>query len=169
MTTVQQSPVTAAGLASLAFSRRVVNKLVDACPENSYTHQACEGANHVTWNLGHLAWTDDYFLTALAGQASSLPAGWAEKFGMQTKPVGDSAAYPPAGEVRRVFNETRERLIAWFESMDDEQLGAELPDNLKGFAPTFGALMGSMAAHEGMHAGQITVARRSLGLNPVME
>jgi len=172
MTTLQDvSPFLAPGLAALNFARGAVEKLIDACPANARLHCVCPGANHLTWIVGHLAWTDDYFVTALGGQESNLPGGfdnWNAMFGMASTPVDDPAAYPPFEQVRRAFDERHQAVVDWFASLDESKLSEPLPDDLRNFAPTFAALPGSMAAHEGMHAGQITVIRKSLGLPLVM-
>ena len=51
--------------------------------------------------------------------------------------------------------------------MSDAQLRSPLPEGFTGFATSFAALMSSLAWHEGLHTGQLTVVRKSLGLEPL--
>ncbi|MCZ6816774.1 MAG: DinB family protein, partial [Planctomycetota bacterium] len=57
-------------------------------------------------------------------------------------------------------------LVAWFLSMSGERLAAALPEDWQVFAKSYGVLINTIAWHEGMHAGQLTVIRRELGLGP---
>ncbi len=43
----------------------------------------------------------------------------------------------------------------------------QLTDDLQSFAPSHAALIPTIAWHEGMHIGQLTVIRKSLSLDPV--
>jgi hypothetical protein len=45
-------------------------------------------------------------------------------------------------------------------------LTSPLPKELETFARSYGGMMCSIAWHEGVHAGQLTVVRKSLGLAP---
>lgn len=156
-----------AGLVSMAFSRQALSGMLDTIPEENWCHQVTDGCNHPMWIVGHMAWTDDYFLQKLGGKPSALPADWGEKFGMGSKPSSDAGAYPPASEVREKFNNLRESLVAWYRGLSDEQLAAPLPEDLSGFAPNHAAWAGTMGWHEGLHTGQLTMARKSLGMTPL--
>ena len=50
--------------------------------------------------------------------------------------------------------------------MSGERLAAALPEDWQVFAKSYGVLINTIAWHEGMHAGQLTVIRRELGLGP---
>ncbi len=155
------------GMAAMVFSRKTMNGFLDSIPEDKWCHQATAGCNHPLWLVGHIAWTDDYFLQTLAGKESAIPESWAETFGMGSKPTDSMRDYPPVAEVREHFNAVRESLLAWYGGLNDEQLAQPLPEQLAGFAPNHAALGATMAWHEGMHTGQLTMARKSLGLEPI--
>ena len=120
--------------------------------------------NHALWVLGHLACTDNYFLTSLGQREAVIEESWNKLFGMGANPIADPTAYPSLGEIKAGLQRTRDALIDWLGSLDEQQLAAPLPDELLGFAPTFAAVAGSIAWHEGFHAGQLSAIRRSLGL-----
>ncbi len=156
-----------AGLAAMTFSRQALTGFLDTIPEDKWCHQAVDGCNHPMWIVGHLAWTDDYFLQKLGGKLSALPADWGEKFGMGSAPSSDAGSYPPVSQIREQFNNLRETVLTWYGGLSEEQLSASLPEELAGFAPNHASWAGTVAWHEGMHAGQLTFARKSLGMTPV--
>lgn len=154
------------GLAGLEFARSATLGFLEDIPGDRLTHQPAPGCNHALWIMGHLASTDDYFLSSLAKKPSGIPEEWSKLFGMGSKPVADAKAYPPVAEVRSKLSGRREDLIAWLKSMSEDQLLSPLPEELRRFAPNYAGLCVSLAWHEGLHAGQLTVIRRSLGLEP---
>ena len=166
--TSTQSAFQAAGLNALAFARGVTTRLFDGTPDEHSMTRACPKGHHARWIAGHLAWTDNYFLTSLAGHDRLVPESYDALFGMGSEVSDDESIYPPMSELRDAMKTTNAAMVAWFASKSDDELLAELPDNLKMFAPNFGALMGSLAAHEGIHAGQLTVIRAALGLERVL-
>ncbi len=157
----------AAGLATLAFARNQTVELLKAVPSEQWLHQPFAGANHAMWIAGHLAREDDEFVTLLKPGESRLPEHWVQLFGTKSKPAADAALYPSVEEMLEHLAGTRETLVAWFRSLSDAQLHSPLPEGFTGFATSFAALMSSLAWHEGLHTGQLTVVRKSLGLEPV--
>jgi len=155
-----------AGLKVLAFSRSATIGFLDDIPQDQWCRQPVEGGNHTAWVVGHLASTDDYFLSTLSGRPSNLPESWRELFGMASKPVTDLSAYPAPAEMRSKLSGCREDLIAWLKSLDEKKLMSPLPQELQMFAPSHVELCFSLAWHEGLHAGQMTMVRRSLGIAP---
>ncbi len=135
-----------AGLAALGFARQALLGMIDALPEDKILHQPCQGANHAMWILGHLACTDEFF--------------------MKSKPTTNAADYPPIAEVKEILAHNREALISLFSNMDEARLRSPLPGDLNS-APSHAALIPTIAWHEGMHTGQLTVIRKSLDLAPV--
>lgn len=155
-----------ATLATLEFSRGATLGFLEDIPEDKWCHQPIPGANHAAWIAGHIASTDNYFLTSLAGQASSVPAEWDDLFGMGSTPKNDPSVYPSPAELRDQLQTRRDGLTAWLKSLSDAQLAKPLEGDLARFAPNYAALAGSIAWHEGMHAGQLTLVRKSLGIGP---
>lgn len=155
------------GLATLAFARKATLGLLDGLTDDQWLHQPFAGANHAMWIAGHIACSDEYFTNKVGGRPFNKFEAWQDKFFMNSKPTAEAKAYPPVTEVREALANNREQLISWFQTMDAAKLAAPLPDDLKDFAPTHGALIGTIAWHEGLHAGQLTVVRKSLGLSPV--
>lgn len=154
------------GLAALTFARRVTSGLLEDVPEDKLLHQPFPGANHAMWILGHIACADDWFMRTLGPRPSQLPEGWDELFGSGTSLRTDAAAYPPWTQVLDQSAARREELVAWFRSLTETELGQALPETLRPFGTTYGVLISTLAWHEGLHAGQLSVVRKSLGLAP---
>ena len=153
------------GLATLAFARGMCTRLLEGIPDAKWTFIPHAGCNHALWIMGHTAGTDDYFRVTLGeGQERVNPESWGELFGMESEPNPDASAYPSVDEVRRVWTEARERFNAWYGGLTDDQLAEPLPEKLQPFAKNLAVLAGTMAVHEAMHAGQLSIIRRQLDL-----
>lgn len=154
------------GLTVMAFARRALLGFLEDVPEDKWVHQPIPGGNHTAWIVGHLASTDHYFLTTVGGAKPKLPAGWEELFGMGSVPTADQGRYPSPAELRDFLGAIREDLTGWYGQLDEAEALTPLPEDLKMFAPHVGGLGSSIAWHEGMHTGQLTVVRKSLGFAP---
>ena len=153
-----------AGIATLEFSRGATIKLLESIPPDARVLCPVKGANHATWIAGHIALTDNYFFKTVGGQSGALPESWESLFGMGSKCVSSSDAYPAWDEIIAAMHERRAALIDWFGAMSADELAEPLSDDLREFAPNRAALMPAIAWHEGFHAGQLTAVRRSLGM-----
>lgn len=165
--TTTLSDVKANGLSALGFSRKCITGMLEGIPVDKRTFHPADG-NHVIWVLGHLAWSDDYFMNELAGAERKCPESWNGLFGMGSEPTNDADAYPSYDEILGHFHDRREALIDWFTSVDDSRLNEPLKEDWKSFAENLGGLMNSIAIHEGMHTGQIMDVRRALKLPRVI-
>lgn len=154
------------GLDTLAFARRTTLMLLDGFPSDKLVYQPIPDGNHAAWIAGHIAYADDYFLHMLGVRDPRLPESWHKSCGYQSLPVADAGAYPSLTELTDQLASLREEFINWLRTLSAEQLRAPLPDDWKDFAPNYAAFIGATACHESMHAGQLTVIRKSLGLAP---
>lgn len=166
MTTTTTNPLIAAGLATLDFARRTTNMFLDTIDESKSMERAAPNSNHTRWIVGHLALTDDMFLVKLGEKERALPEEWDALFGYKSVVSDDASKYPPLADLRKAMDERRTAVCDWFSNLSDEELARPLPEDWQTFAPTIGAVAGSMAAHECMHNGQLTAIRRHLGLEP---
>lgn len=161
-------PLTQTGLNTLAFSRGLLKGLLDGITQDQALVRAAPEGTHASWIVGHLASTDDFFHATLASTPMTLDEAWHKTYGMNSNVSDTPGDYPPLGELLDIADRTRQGLTDWFATLDEAQLLAPLPDELVRFAPTRAALMSSLACHEGMHAGQVSVIRRVVGLPRIM-
>jgi len=138
----------------------------DFTPEE-YLHRPTEKSNCAAWLIGHLALSDRGVAKALgATDLPELPAGFEKQFSReegcpQARSFGDVKALLP------IFEKHRDLLTAAVERASSEQLDAPAPRQTPMFA-TVGEMANFMALHAAIHAGQITIIRRSLGRPPLV-
>jgi uncharacterized damage-inducible protein DinB len=155
-------------LDAFTASRKIINGMFEGIPAEQFCYQPCAGMNHALWTMGHLATVDQYFLKHLAGQPETRFDEFRQMFFMKSKPLPSLSDYPPLADVRVYFDQARMELLEWLRSLDDEQLGQPLPEPLHSFQPNLAMLFGHLTWHEGFHAGQLSVVRKSLGIPPVI-
>ena len=164
MTTATAPQLFEAGKTILDVSRACTLKMVDGIPADKLCHVPVPGANHAIWVLGHCATTDSFFAGIVGERPSVVDESWSKLFWMGSESVDDPSVYPSLDEITSAMEQARGALLETFQSMDEKQLIAAVPEKLKPFAPNVGGIMYSVAWHEGFHVGQLSAVRRSLGL-----
>ena len=151
----------------LVLARDYTEKmLADFKTPEQWTYQVHKNANHALWFAGHMAVIDNFVLSLVAPeQAQKLPE-LEEKFGMGSQPVSDPAAYPAPAEVLATMRERREKVLAAFDHLTEEQFAD--PTGMKAPFATKGSLFEMAVWHEGLHSGQVSVARRNIGAAPIL-
>lgn len=133
-----------------------------------WTHQVHPSANHAMWFAGHMASADNFFVASVApDKAITLPPGYKEMFGMGSKPSANPADYPPAEEVLRLMRNRRQALLTALDSLSEADLSKPMPKGAPEFIKDQAALFEMAIWHEGLHSGQLSIARRSLGNAPL--
>jgi len=134
-----------------------------------WTHQVHPRANHPLWIMGHLAQTDNFLISLVAPEQALPLTEYQECFGMGSQPTNDIAAYPNLDDVRRTFQERREAMLNLLDSLNEDELSAALPEGTPDFLSDKASAFEMAIWHEGMHSGQLSVARRSLGYEPLFQ
>ncbi len=154
---------------ALRFSRGFTNQLLDKFEsDGDWTYQAHPKANHALWCAGHLALTDDFFVGMLDPSKATDMSKAQELFGMGSEPVGDASVYPKPAELRKHLNDSHQKLMAILDGMSEEDLDKPTPEGSPDFLPTVESVFRLAVFHEGIHAGQATIANRGLGGEPVV-
>lgn len=166
-TATAPTPLLASSLQAMRFGRGFLKMLLEKTPDSLFYTPAFPGANHAAWVVGHLALTDNLFLTALAGQPSKIPAEWDALFGVNSKAIPDPAKYPSRAELMKVLDECRAALESWLSSLTDNQLLQPIEGDYAMFAANPAQLGSSSSFHDGFHAAQISATRRASGLPPM--
>lgn len=65
------------------------------------------------------------------------------------------------------MRERREALLGILDELSDEDLGNKTPPGSPDFLPDIGSVFETAIWHEGLHSGQLSMIRRSLGHKPL--
>lgn len=157
---------------SLKVARRLTTSfLADFNTLHDWFYQAHDQANHALWIVGHLGMADNAFASKFRPKLGDDREGWREKFWFGSEPQTDPKYYPPIDEVLDYFEVRRQVLLQVLGELTMPELLAPAPppeaaSPLAG-APNIGHVFFFIAYHEGMHSGQLSVARRGLGNPPL--
>lgn len=159
---------------SLNLARRLTkNMLADFNTLNDWFYQAHEHANHALWIVGHLGLADNAFISKFRPKLASETDGWKEIFWFGSQPTNNPKDYPPIDEVLEYFDARRELLLQVLASLSMDELSQPAPpagtqSPIAG-APNIGQVFFFIAYHEGVHSGQLSIARRGLGHPPLFQ
>jgi len=143
--------------------------LTDFKTPDDWVYQVDPSANHAMWFVGHMASTDNYVISMVAPEKTvDLPANYNGLFGMGSKPVNDPATYPSPEEALRLMRKCRQALLALLDKMSDEDLAKPIAGGGPEFLTDNASVFELIVWHEGIHCGQMSVARRALGHAPLM-
>lgn len=147
---------------SLALMRRYCG---DLKPEE-YLQRPVPKANCAAWILGHLVLSERRPLLLLGADLPPLPDGFEARFPREesaamTADFGDVSLLLP------LFDRHRSLLIETVCNATRDQLDKPLEKPHPLFS-TVGEAVGFAAQHATLHAGQITIIRRSLGKPPLV-
>ena len=124
--------------------------------------------NHIKWQIGHLIASENQIINGvLPGTMPDLPDGFAERYSKETSTSDDASAFDSKEDLLKLYQEQRTAALGKLESLSDEDLSAEGPEEMKTYAPTVGAAFDLLGGHWLMHAGQWAVIRRQLGRPPL--
>ncbi len=140
--------------------------LADFHTPEQWTHQVHEQANHALWFVGHMAFADNFFISALAPERALKLTSIEDRFGMGSHPVANAAEYPNVDEVLALMRERRQVLLSILDGMSEADLEQPMPKELTDLFQNRAGVLEMAVWHEGLHSGQVSVARRSLGHSP---
>ncbi|MEX0820046.1 MAG: DinB family protein [Pirellulaceae bacterium] len=161
----------------MSFQERLRRQLISAretserylqdfkTPE-AWTAKVHANANHALWFAGHMANTDNFFISVVAPQRAVEREGFAEKFGVGSRPTSQPSDYPPVEEVLAFMRDRRAVLLDLFDSLAEEDFAKPTPEGTPDFLADIGSVFEMAVWHEGLHSGQLSVTRRSLGFDP---
>ncbi|MEW4455657.1 DinB family protein [Bremerella sp. JC817] len=134
-------------------------------PED-WVAQVCNQSNHALWFIGHMATTDNFFISLLAPEKQLAKDDYQEMFGLGSTPSPKLEDYPPIEEVRAYMDDRRQVLLEILGGLSDDDLSTKTPDGTPDFLADYGQVFETAIWHEGLHSGQLTMVRRSLGHLP---
>lgn len=143
--------------------------LADFETSQQWTYQIHDDCNHALWFAGHMAHTDNFFLSMIDSSAAvELPTIYQRQFGMGSQPTNVPEDYPSPSDVLEVMRERRATLLEVLDSLDDEDFTKSTPDGAPDFLSDIAAVFEMAIWHEGLHSGQLSSVRRALGHKPIL-
>jgi hypothetical protein len=122
------------------------------------------GANHATWQLGHLIGSAARMInTVTPGVVADAAARIGDNCSGKTAAVDDPAFFPDKTQLLEAFAQTHGAIADWVKTLTPDQLNRPTPGPMADFAPTVGHLILMTVSHIMMHVGQMQVIRRKLG------
>lgn len=155
----------------IIFARNYTLGLLAESPQADWFRQPPGGVSHIAWQVGHLAFAE-YRMALLRtrgplpADAELLPDRFIQLFGAGSTPVADASKYPTPAEIRAVLDRVHQAALRELPSLTDADLDEAVPRPHK-FANTKLKALLWCAQHEMVHAGQIGLLRRQLGLSPL--
>jgi hypothetical protein len=147
----------------LEKSRTITQMLLGDLSDSDLLVRPLPGANHIAWQLGHLASSEHRIIGTIAPKAMpALPEGFEAKHAKETANSDSPANFYTKAEYMKVLDEQRKGTLAYLDSLSDEDLSKPL-DLFNGFIKSYGDLVMMPASHEMMHVGQYSSVRRKLG------
>jgi hypothetical protein len=151
---------------ALTTGQALLKRYVADLTAEEYLHRPSPKANCTAWLIGHLTLSDRNLLKRLGAPLPELPEGFEHRFSRdegcpQAGEFGDVSGLMP------LFDEHHNRLVAAVRAAPSELLDKPL-DKPHPMFSTVGEVAAFMALHGAMHAGQITIIRRSLGKPPLI-
>jgi hypothetical protein len=153
------------------FARNYTWQFLSSLPQSSWFRMEPGGVTHIAWQVGHLAFAQYRLgLHRIRGikpeDESLISSSFLEAFSRDSVPSPDPAAYPPTDVIRTTFDRVHLHLLAELAAYPEDRLG-EPVDPPHRIASTKLECLHWCAAHELVHAGQLALLRRQLGLAPV--
>ena len=154
---------------SITTADMISKSYLDDLTDDEMMHRPHEKCNHIKWQLGHLIASDNQMVNGcVPGAMPALPEGFAEQYSKEKSASNESGDFHSKAELMNLFSQQRESALAKLEELSDADFDREAPEEMRGYAPTFGAAFGMLGIHWTMHSGQWAVIRRQLGREPVM-
>ncbi len=153
---------------ALRHARTVSEGMLNAFTSpDQWTHQVHPGANHALWFAGHIGVVDNFFIAVVdPSRARPLPE-FEAKFNMGSAPTNRPEDYPPPEEVLQYMRERRATLTDLLEALSLDDLSRPTRAGTPSFLPDVASVFEAAVWHEGLHTGQMSVARRALGHGPL--
>jgi hypothetical protein len=152
---------------ALRDSMFMLKRFTDDLAPDEYLHRPTDKANCAAWLIGHLALSDRSVLERLgAKDLPALPDGFQKRFS-RDEGCPQAGDFGDVSQIWPVFEKHRNALINTVQRAPQELLDRPVEKPHPMFA-TLGELANFMALHVAMHAGQITIIRRSLGRPPIV-
>ncbi len=157
-------------LDQIAFTRRYTLERIESVPLSEWFTIPPSCVSNIAWQVGHMTMAEyrlclERLRPRTATDAELISDELLHQFRRDSVPTSASE-YPPATEIRAVFDRVHARVMEELPTYPDAEL--DLPP-LKPH-PLFGTRIASLRyapLHEMIHCGQLALIRRMLGYKPI--
>ena len=156
---------------NVVFARDYTLRLLDGVPAGDWFRVPPAGVTHVAWQVGHLAMAQYRLVLervrgTQSGDANLIAPEFIQTFGRDSVASPDPAQYPPADEIRAVFDRVHAAVRATLPELVDADLDLP-PRTPHQLCKTRLECLHWCSHHEMVHGGQIGLLRRQLGQKPL--
>ncbi len=152
----------------IEFARDYTLSLLQDIDDDRWFVQPNGCVSHIAWQVGHLAMSQ-YMLTLfrLRGKQpedeSLIRKAFLRQFNKGSTPQPNPNQYPTPGEIRDVLTRVHAQTLHELDEHPEEELNETVIEPYAVYNTKLGSLF-FCAAHEMLHAGQIGLIRRLLGM-----
>lgn len=158
-------------IGQIHFARRYTLQLLEATPTDRW-FEIPEGLpTNIAWQVGHLT-VSQYGLLMFRVRGRKpedlelIPGRFRKAYARESTPSADQASQPTADQLLQRFNQLFDLAMAELASITSDVLLEPVEMPYAAYPIKLGAIL-FCPLHEHIHAGQIGVVRRALGLQPV--
>jgi uncharacterized damage-inducible protein DinB len=145
----------------LAFNSGLLSESFAGLDDARASSEPCPGGNSVKWLCGHVVTGRHHILTLLGGAPPSAP--WGNMFEDSTRDV-DPASLPTIAHIQQRLEQSSRLLLRSLATADRRLLQTAPSSPFPTVENTTLAAVAFLANHEAYHVGQVSYARRLLGL-----
>jgi uncharacterized damage-inducible protein DinB len=139
----------------------LLNVSGDISEEHAKAHLA-GSPNHIVWIIGHVV-SMRYLLGSVLGMTDKEPYPELFEGGKGIQEI----SYPSIAQLTTTWEEQSAKLIARLESLTEDDLQVEPPFRTPVKDKTLRGFIAFLAHHEAYHLGQLGLARRYFGYQPM--
>lgn len=155
----------------IEFARRYTRELLDATPREHWFEIPAGLPTHVAWQVGHLTVSQyGLLMFRIRGRHPDdlelIPSRFRKTYSRQSTPSPEVSKQPSADELIDRMEQVYERSLRELANLQPDVLLQPVDMPYAAFPIKLGAIL-FCPLHEHIHAGQIGLVRRALGLQPV--
>jgi hypothetical protein len=158
-------------IGQINFARDYTQQLLAATPKELWFEMPNELPTHIGWQVGHIAVSQyGLLMFRIRGREPEdleiVSGKFRKAYSRQTVPNADTSAQPTADELLERLNQIHKRAMTELSKVNPAVLLEPVDMPYAAYPTKLGAIL-FCPLHEHIHAGQIGLLRRALGLESV--
>ena len=160
-----------AAIGQIRFARQYTLELLDATPKDQWFEIPDGLPSNVAWQVGHLTVSQyGLLMFRIRGRQPEdlelIPGKFRKTYGRGTTPSCETSSQPSPDELLERFDQVFQKGVAEIEAVAPDVLLEPVEMPYAAYPTKLGAVL-FCPLHEHLHAGQIGMLRRALGLDPI--